>query len=98
MCEKSNPNNTDLYNFRFSDRDNERLILRNFLSDNKDKILWIKGVSGAGKSFFVKNCRCLLSNYKVVEFEYYDEIVLTLAFHPQNITLLHVFLYMYLIY
>lgn len=69
MCEKSNPNNTDLYNFRFSDRDNERLILRNFLSDNKDKILWIKGVSGAGKSFFVKNCRCLLSNYKVVEFE-----------------------------
>ena len=54
MCEKSNPNNTDLYNFRFSDRDNERLILRNFLSDNKDKILWIKGVSGAGKSFFVK--------------------------------------------
>lgn len=69
MCEKSIPNNTDLYNFRFSDRDKERIILKNFLSDNKDKILWIKGVSGAGKSFFVEKCKYLLSNYKVIAVE-----------------------------
>ena len=69
MCEKYIPNNTDLYNFRFSDRDTERLILKNFLSDNKNKILWIKGVSGSGKSFFVKKCKYLLSNFKVIDIE-----------------------------
>lgn len=56
MDEKRPLDNTDLFRFEFTDREQEQCILKNFLSDNQQHVLWIHGKSGIGKTFFVKNC------------------------------------------
>ena len=54
MLDKTQINNTELFEFEFVDRENERKILKDFLDDCKDRILWVYGESGVGKSFFVE--------------------------------------------
>ena len=45
-------NTTELFKFRFVDREYERQILNNFFLNKSDKTLWIKGDSGLGKTTF----------------------------------------------
>lgn len=47
--------NKDLFNFKFVDREIERKLICNFLLDSKsDKILWVHGESGVGKTELIK--------------------------------------------
>ena len=45
-------NTTELFNFRFVDREHERDIITNFFNNKKETTLWIKGSSGFGKTTF----------------------------------------------
>lgn len=45
-------NTTELFNFYFVNRDNERNILKDFMSDANGASLWIKGNRGFGKTEF----------------------------------------------
>lgn len=45
-------NTTELFKFRFVDREYERKIINNFFLNKSDKTLWIKGDSGLGKTTF----------------------------------------------
>lgn len=56
---------TELFNFKFVDRNKERIILNNFLTYNADYVLWIRGNRGLGKTKFFKhilqeNCNYIL--------------------------------------
>ena len=44
--------NTELFDFKFVDRENEQKILNNFFMNKMEKTLWIKGLSGMGKTTF----------------------------------------------
>lgn len=47
--------NTEIFNFKFVDRVNERDILSQFLSHQlESNLLWINGPSGVGKTYFVE--------------------------------------------
>lgn len=48
--------NTILFKFEFVDRNEEQDILKNFLNKTSEKILWIYGESGVGKTFFIQKC------------------------------------------
>lgn len=56
METNNSTDNTDLFQFEFTDREKEQAILQNFLCNHQSKALWIYGKSGTGKSFFVDNC------------------------------------------
>lgn len=43
---------TELFDFRFVDRNKEQIILNNFFQSGADNTLWIKGKSGLGKTTF----------------------------------------------
>lgn len=43
---------TDLFKFRFVDREHERQILNNYFNNKQETILWIRGDSGFGKTTF----------------------------------------------
>lgn len=59
--------NIDLFNFKFVDRENERMIVKNFiLSSNIDNALWIHGDSGVGKTELVKYFSNHFPNYKYI--------------------------------
>ena len=59
--------NTDLFNFRFVDREIEREIVRNFLiSSNVNKIMWIHGESGVGKTELVSYFMGIFSTYHFI--------------------------------
>lgn len=45
-------NTTELFKFRFVDREHERDIISNFFDNKKETTLWIKGASGFGKTTF----------------------------------------------
>ena len=63
--------NIDLFNFKFVDRENERMIVKNFiLSSNIDNALWIHGDSGVGKTELVK----YFSNHFPNEYSGWDSI------------------------
>lgn len=62
-------NNTDLFNFLFVDRSNEKLKLDKFLRIPTYTILWIKGKRGFGKTEFLKY---VLSNRKEYSLCYID--------------------------
>lgn len=61
--------NTILFKFEFVDRNAEQDILKNFLDKGSDKILWIYGESGTGKTFFIKKCMENNKAYQVVYVE-----------------------------
>ena len=46
---------TELFNFRFVDRENERKKFELFFEEKKEVALWIRGARGLGKSFFFKS-------------------------------------------
>ncbi len=46
-------NTTDLFDFSFVDRDRERQIFNNFISNEAKNILWINGKRGVGKTQFI---------------------------------------------
>ena len=52
---------TELFDFHFVDRYNEQKVLKNFLSDPMEYVLWIKGERGLGKTEFLnyalKSCK-----------------------------------------
>lgn len=43
---------TELFEFCFVDREQERQILNNFFNNKQETTLWIKGASGFGKTTF----------------------------------------------
>lgn len=47
--------NTDIFNFEFVDRTEERIVIDEFLSDNSNNnyVIWLHGGRGTGKSFFL---------------------------------------------
>ena len=45
--------NTDIFNFEFVDRFEERYIIDNYLFSDSEYALWVHGKRGAGKSFFL---------------------------------------------
>ncbi|MCM1235337.1 MAG: hypothetical protein NC489_34995 [Ruminococcus flavefaciens] len=48
-------NNTELFNFKFVNRINERKVLHTFLNhEMENNILWINGASGVGKTYFIE--------------------------------------------
>lgn len=61
--------NTDLFDFEFTDRSKERCKLINFLRNPEDKVLWVYGKSGTGKSFFVTECLKIIHGYHVIYIE-----------------------------
>lgn len=46
-------NTTDLFNFRFVDRDNERKKFKKFFKNSEENVLWVKGKRGFGKTTFI---------------------------------------------
>ena len=59
--------NTDLFNFKFVDREIERKVIRQFLTDaNVDKVLWISGESGVGKTELIKYFKNQFPHYQFV--------------------------------
>lgn len=59
--------NNDLFNFKFVDREIERNVVKKFLFDsNNDKILWIHGESGVGKTELVKYFTDHFKHYKFI--------------------------------
>lgn len=49
--------NTDIFEFEFVDRENERKTIEAFLSDTSNQLpstLWVQGSRGVGKSFLIK--------------------------------------------
>lgn len=59
--------NIDLFNFKFVDRENERMIVKNFiLSPNTDNVLWIHGESGVGKTELAKYFSNHFLSYKYI--------------------------------
>lgn len=46
-------NTTDLFNFRFVDRDNERKKFKKFFENSEENVLWVKGKRGFGKTTFI---------------------------------------------
>ncbi|MCI9080612.1 MAG: ATP-binding protein [Lachnospiraceae bacterium] len=61
--------NTFLFDFEFADRVKETAILHRFLDNPRDKVLWIYGESGTGKSFFIKECLKSIGRYKLIYVE-----------------------------
>lgn len=61
--------NTDLFKFEFSDRDDERKIFQRFLNSEPQKVLWVYGPSGIGKSYFVDCCASMQTTYQVIYVE-----------------------------
>lgn len=61
--------NTDLFDFEFSDRSNELIKLKKFLKNPEDKVLWVYGKSGTGKSFFIKEGLKTVYGYHVIYVE-----------------------------
>ena len=61
--------NVDLFDFEFADRGREIQILSNFLSKEGDKVLWIYGRSGIGKSFFLETCLNNILKYPYIYVE-----------------------------
>lgn len=60
-------NNMNLLDFKFVDREIERKIIYNFLTESKtDKILWIHGESGVGKTELVKYFMNYFQHYKFI--------------------------------
>lgn len=56
-------NNTELFNFKFVDRINERKTLCTFLNhEMENNILWLNGASGVGKTYFIE--KNILDNKK----------------------------------
>lgn len=62
-------NNTNLFDFEFTDRSKEQYKLTNFLQNPEDKVLWVYGKSGTGKSFFIKECLKIIQGYHVIYVE-----------------------------
>lgn len=60
---------TDLFDFSFVDRDHEKRIFDNFISNSNKEILWISGKRGVGKSQFIKY---MLNQNKQYRFVYYE--------------------------
>lgn len=59
--------NIDLFKFKFVDREVERKVVKKFLFDsNNDKILWIHGESGVGKTELVKYFTENFKNYRFI--------------------------------
>ena len=59
--------NIDLFSFEFVDRENERMVVKNFiLSPATDNVLWIHGESGVGKTELVTYFSSCFSNYKYI--------------------------------
>lgn len=59
--------NIDLFNFKFVDREIEREIIRKFLiSSNINKIMWIHGESGVGKTELIKYFSVVFSSYHFI--------------------------------
>ena len=56
---------TQLFNFRFVDREHEREVLNNFFINNSESTLWIKGNSGIGKTTFFKYMYEKWNNYSL---------------------------------
>ena len=56
MDENSAHNNIDIFNFKFVNRSKERNELYNFIYQKNINILWVNGVRGVGKSFFLNKC------------------------------------------
>ena len=60
-------NTTSLFNFEFVDRYKERITFSNYTNcNNSEKILWITGERGIGKTRFVKQMVQDMSTYKFV--------------------------------
>lgn len=59
--------NIDLFDFKFVDRTIERAAIRDFLlSFNINKIMWIRGESGVGKTELIKYFKSNLSSYNFI--------------------------------
>lgn len=59
--------NIDLFKFKFVDREIERKVVEKFLFDsNNDKILWIHGESGVGKTELVKYFADHFEHYRFI--------------------------------
>lgn len=56
---------TDLFDFRFVDRINEKKILEAFLSRKSENVLWIKGYHGFGKTNFFQHVIKQHNEYKI---------------------------------
>lgn len=56
LSETEKNDNTSLFQFEFTDRQNEQVILQNFLHNQTSNVLWVYGKSGTGKTFFINNC------------------------------------------
>lgn len=62
--------NTDLFNFKFVDREIERKIVENFiLTSHVDKVLWVHGKSGVGKTELIKYFTMRFPNYMYIHIE-----------------------------
>ena len=62
----SSMNNTDMLRFNFSDRSSERNSFDAYLKETSQRVLWIYGESGIGKSFFAKNCAKIQTQYEMI--------------------------------
>ena len=45
--------NTDIFDFKFVDRKVEKNIVKEFIQ-SEDSVLWIDGIHGVGKSYFIE--------------------------------------------
>lgn len=60
---------TDLFNFRFVDRDEARNKFRNFFANSDGNVLWVKGKRGLGKTTFIN---FMLEEYTQYSLCYFD--------------------------
>jgi predicted AAA+ superfamily ATPase len=60
---------TDLFNFRFVDRDEARNKFRAFFANSDGNVLWVKGKRGLGKTTFIN---FMLEEYTQYNLCYFD--------------------------
>lgn len=74
---------TDLFNFRFVDRNNEQHRFKRFFENSGGNILWIRGQRGLGKTTFV--------NFMMKEYPEYNLCYLNISPESDSVTIISEF-------
>lgn len=77
-------NTTDLFNFRFVDRNNEQFRFKKFFENSNGNVLWIRGNRGLGKTTFV--------NFMMKEYPEYNLCYLNISHESDSVTIISDFI------